>query len=84
MNKLLFVCNDGNNVVHVDVCAFFLFKLFKMDFTRNGMDCFDTRIQTGELTNLQMVTHNSRAMSNYKPLTRPTQNSSMNDRFDLT
>lgn len=55
-----------------------------MDFTRNGMDCFDTRIQTGELTNLQMVTHNRRAMSNYKPLTRPTQNSSMNDRFDLT
>lgn len=31
-----------------------------------------------------LCTFNRRAMSIYEPLTRPTQNSSINDRFDFT
>lgn len=43
------------------------------------------RIQTHTRTLAQTVIHlDRRATSNYEPLTRPTQNSLINDRFDFT
>lgn len=57
-------------------------------YMENGIyGCIDTWIHT-QTCNTQTVIHilctdNRRAMSNYEPLTRPTQSSSINDRFDF-